>query len=50
MKPLWESSGLSTSYYETRSLAFSPDGCLLCAGTGAYLHLLSLRREPVPRV
>ena len=50
MKPLWESSGLSTLYYETRSLAFSPDGCLLCAGTGAYLHLLSLRREPVPRV
>ena len=43
---LWDAPELSTGYFEDRSLAFSPDSRTLCAGKGAFLHMLALRREP----
>lgn len=48
-KLVWESGKLATAYYESRNLAFSPDGCALCVGKGEILHILALRRKLHPR-
>lgn len=43
---LWDAPELSTGYFEDKSLAFSPDSRTLCAGKGAFLHMLALRHGP----
>ena len=46
-KLLWELPDLKGCL---NNLAFSPDGCVLCVGSGNRIHMLMLRYELIPEV